>query len=147
MLAINLGCLEHPHFLHPFSKSYFKVARLQLYQIYFFLPLLIYFLYHYLHTLEYSQRRIEILSKSFLLYPQYLEQWLTYSKNLLIINKWKTSVLVPRCFSVRGLPGHFVELWCNCRYNCSFIGRRSMTFRRLTDYLEQKNQNATKELI
>lgn len=49
MLAINLGCLEHPHFLHPFSKSYFKVARLQLYQIYFFLPLLIYFLYHYWH--------------------------------------------------------------------------------------------------
>lgn len=49
MLAVNLGWLVHPHFLHRIVKNPFKVARLQLYQTHFFLPLLIYFLYHSWH--------------------------------------------------------------------------------------------------
>lgn len=48
MLAINLGWLVHPHFLHPISKNSFKVLRLQLTNI--FLSSLAYlFFYHYWH--------------------------------------------------------------------------------------------------
>lgn len=49
MLATKVGWLVHPYSLHPISKTPFKLVRLQLQQRYFFLPLLIFFLYHCWH--------------------------------------------------------------------------------------------------
>ena len=75
MLAVNLGRLVHPHFLHRIAKNPFKVARLQLYQTYFFLPLLIYFLYHYWHMRKKKSGHVSThkffftTSNSFLLNP------------------------------------------------------------------------------
>lgn len=37
MLAMNLGLLLYPHFLHPISKTPFELVRFQMFQIYFFL--------------------------------------------------------------------------------------------------------------